>query len=87
MSVQLGNVISNNIYFENDKPLYRRGNTNLVVINFIAIFLFLFAKAYYVWENGRREKIWNQMTDAERQEYRETSKVVGSRRLDFRFAH
>ena len=87
MSVQLGNVISNNIYLEDDKPLYRRGNTNLVAINVLAILLFLFAKGYYVWENARREKIWGRMTEAERQEYRETSKVVGSRRLDFRFAH
>ncbi|KAH7014502.1 major facilitator superfamily domain-containing protein [Microdochium trichocladiopsis] len=90
MMVQLGNVISNNIYVEADKPLYRKGNTNLLAINILAILLFLFAKAYYVWENRRRDRKWAAMTEEERREYyRDADKVRGqaTNRLDFRFAH
>lgn len=87
MSVQLGNVISNNIYRDEDKPKYRQGNTYLVAINVLAILLFVFAKLYYVRENKRRDGIWEAMTEDERRAYRETTKTQGSRRLDFRFAH
>ena len=45
MSVQLGNVASSFIYREDDKPYYRRGNRQLVAINFAAIGVFLLTKA------------------------------------------
>lgn len=60
--VQLGNVIANNIYRNDDKPKYHRGNTNLIIINCISIGVFLFAKFYYVTRNKRREAKWNAMT-------------------------
>ncbi|KXJ87920.1 major facilitator superfamily domain-containing protein [Microdochium bolleyi] len=87
MSVQLGNVISNNMYRDEDKPQYRKGNTYLLAINLLAILLFLFAKWYYVHENKRRDRIWKGMSEDEQRGYRETTKLQGSRRLDFRFAH
>jgi hypothetical protein len=60
--VQLGNVISNNIYRDDDKPLYRRGNRNLIVVNILSILLFIFAKLYYVTRNKKRDRKWNAMT-------------------------
>ncbi|KAJ4367210.1 hypothetical protein N0V85_009188, partial [Neurospora sp. IMI 360204] len=87
MSVQTGNVMANFIYLDYDKPYYHDGNAKLVVINFIAIGVFLFTKAYYVWRNKQKDKVWNALTEEQKAEYIKTTKVQGSRRLDFRFAH
>ena len=51
-----------NIYRDNDKPLYKRGNRVLLAINVLVIFLFLFSKAYYVTKNKIRDRKWNAMT-------------------------
>ncbi|KAG2137400.1 allantoate permease [Suillus bovinus] len=44
-------------------------------------------KAYYIWRNRQRARIWDAMTTQERAHYLSTTKDVGNRRLDFRFAH
>jgi len=85
--VQTGNIIGANIYRDDDKPLYKRGNRVLISINVLSIFLFLFTKVYYVMKNKRRDKRWNSMTPAERIEYTNTTTDTASGRLDFRFAH
>ncbi|KAI1385801.1 allantoate permease [Hypoxylon trugodes] len=87
MSVQAGNVYASYIYREDDKPKYRRGNTTLLVINLISILVFLLTKLYYVWRNKQKERIWNALSEEQQVEYRKTTKLQGSRRLDFRFAH
>jgi hypothetical protein len=61
--VQLGNVISANIYRADDKPLYHQGNIVLMIINFIAIGLFIVTKIYYVSRNRWKAKKWDAMTD------------------------
>ncbi|KAL1628701.1 hypothetical protein SLS56_005693 [Neofusicoccum ribis] len=87
MMVQLGNVIANNIYRNDDKPLYHRGNRNLIIINCISICVFLATKVYYVTRNKQREKVWNAMTPEQRADYIKNTTDRGSHRLDFRFAH
>ncbi|KAI1120975.1 MFS general substrate transporter [Nemania abortiva] len=87
MAVQAGNVVGNFIYLDDDKPLYKRGNSVLFAINALSIVLFIFTKIYYVWRNKQREKIWNAMTEEEQSAYIANTRTVGSRRLDFRFAH
>lgn len=87
MCVQFGNIIGNNIYRADDEPKYRRGNTVLLTINILGILLFLLTKAYYVYRNKERDRIWAAMTEEQRRDYLENSKDTGSRRLDFRFAH
>ncbi len=87
MSVQAGDVAAFFIYRDDDKPKYRRGNTNLIAINVLAIVLFLAARAYYVFQNRRREKIWNAMSEQERNSYIRETEDQGSSRLDFRSAH
>lgn len=49
--------------------------------------LIIAIKCYYIWRNESREKIWNAMSVAERDEYLSTTKDKGNKRLDFRFAH
>jgi len=87
MGVQLGNIVSNFIYRDDDKPYYHRGNLDLVGINLLAIAVFILTKVYYVWRNRQKEKGWNAMTEDEQNEYRKATRLRGSRRLDFRFAH
>jgi hypothetical protein len=62
VAVQLGGIISANIYRDDDKPLYKRGNRVLLGINVLAIALFIFAKVYYVVKNKIRDRKWNAMT-------------------------
>lgn len=62
MCVQLGGIIAANIYRNEDKPLYHHGNRVLMGINFLSIFLFLFAKGYYTVKNRIRDRKWNAMT-------------------------
>lgn len=87
MAVQVGDIAAYFIYRNDDKPKYHRGNTNLLAIDIAVIVVFLATKAYYMYQNRRRDRIWNALTEGERNEYVRYSKVQGSRRLDFRFAH
>jgi predicted MFS family arabinose efflux permease len=87
MAVQLGNICANFIYRTDDAPLYRRGNTQLIAINILTIVLFLFTKVYYITRNKMRDRKWNAMTPEEQRDYKLNTKLTGSRRLDFRFAH
>jgi uncharacterized protein (DUF983 family) len=61
--VQTGNVISANIYRADDAPLYHRGNTVLMIINFLVIGVFIFTKIYYVSRNRWKARKWDGMTE------------------------
>ncbi|KAI1258674.1 MFS general substrate transporter [Xylariaceae sp. FL1019] len=87
MTVQAGTVISTFIYRDDDKPLYHRGNLVLLAFNILALVLFAFTKFYYIKRNQQKERVWKAMSEEERNDYILNCKLVGSRRLDFRFAH
>lgn len=87
MMKQVGSIASSNIYREDDKPLYHRGNGVLIGINLLGIGLFLFTKCYYVLRNRWKARRWGSMSEAERKEYLDYTKDQGNKRLDFRFAH
>ncbi|KZL84301.1 major facilitator superfamily transporter [Colletotrichum incanum] len=87
MMVQLARVIYSNIYREDDRPEYRRGNRVLIGICCMNICVYLIAKLFYMWCNKKREKEWNAMTEEERVHYLETTKDEGSNRKDIRFKH
>ncbi|KAM5353492.1 hypothetical protein ACJ41O_000142 [Fusarium nematophilum] len=87
MMVQLARVIYSNIYREDDRPEYRRGNRQLVAICCMNICIYLLAKLFYIWCNKKREKEWTAMTEEERMHYLNTTKDKGSSKKDFRFAH
>ena len=59
----------------------------LFFVEIATIPIIMLTKAYYVFKNKRRDKIWNAMSEEEKDDYRKNSKVEGARRLDFRFAH
>jgi hypothetical protein len=87
MMVQMGGVVAANVYREDDKPLYHRGNSVLIGTNVLALFLFIFARVYYTLRNKSREKKWSAMSQYEKHEYLKSTKDEGNKRLDFRFAH
>ena len=87
MCVQASSIISQNIYRDDDKPLYRRGNKFLIAICAYNFVLFVGAKVYYVAVNRKRDGIWESMTKEDKETYLETTEEEGNKRLDFRFAH
>ncbi|OGE54228.1 hypothetical protein PENARI_c006G05855 [Penicillium arizonense] len=87
MMVQASNIIGNNIYRENDKPLYRTGNKVLIGIACWSMVMFIIAKYYYVWRNKKNASIWDNMSSEERQRYVAENKDLGNKRVDFKFLH
>lgn len=87
MFVQSGNIVASNIYRDDDKPLYRRGNKILLAITSFNIFLFYFVKAFYIWRNKVRDRKWNAMTKQQQEDYVLSTTDEGQKRLDFRFVH
>ncbi|EIN13829.1 MFS general substrate transporter, partial [Punctularia strigosozonata HHB-11173 SS5] len=87
MFVQAGSITAANIYRDDDKPLYKRGNRDLIGITVMNIFLYAFTWLFYRAINKRRDRIWNSWTAEQQREYLETTKDKGNQRLDFRFAY
>ncbi|EGW30957.1 uncharacterized protein SPAPADRAFT_72847 [Spathaspora passalidarum NRRL Y-27907] len=87
MFVQLGGVVGNNIYRQDDLPLYHRGNMQIFFITIGTIGVLLLTKLYYIWRNKSKAKIWNAMSEEEQVTYRHTTNDEGARRLDFFFVH
>jgi hypothetical protein len=49
--------------------------------------MFFVIKAYYIYRNRQRERIWGAMSKDERIEYLATTTDKGNKRLNFRFVH
>lgn len=87
MFVQSGNIIATNIYREDDRPYYNRGNKILLAINVYNLVLYVLVKLYYINRNRKREDVWSKMTPRQRLDYIRNTKDEGAKRLDFRFVH
>ncbi|KAF9566927.1 MFS general substrate transporter [Agrocybe pediades] len=87
MFVQTGSIVYANIYRKDDKPLYKRGNRQLIAICSMNICIYIFTYFFYKIMNARREKKWNSWSSKEKEEYIKTTKDEGNQRLDFRFAY
>ncbi|KAF2165022.1 hypothetical protein M409DRAFT_24922 [Zasmidium cellare ATCC 36951] len=87
MFVQAGNIIGSNIYRDEDRPYYLRGNKILLGICCFNIVLLVFVKYYYITRNKRREAAWEKLTGEEKVDYVRNTKDEGAKRLDFRFSH
>jgi hypothetical protein len=85
--VQAGNVISVNIYRENDKTFDIRGNRISLGFCCFNIALLPAVKYYFVGRNRRREEVWKRSSGEEKVEYVRGTEDEGAKRLDFRFAH
>jgi hypothetical protein len=85
ITIQLSGIASSNIYREDDKPLYHRGNKNLVAITVGTIFAYAFAKGYYTYRNKSKRSKWNSMSTQEKANYLNNTNDQGNKRLDFFF--
>jgi hypothetical protein len=87
ITIQFSGIASSNIYRSDDKPLYRRGNKQLIAINIATVVLYALAKAYYVRRNQWKKSRWEKLSPEERATYLETTTDKGNKRLDFLFDH
>jgi hypothetical protein len=87
MTFQASTIISQNIYRQDDKPLYRRGNKILIAICVYNLVLMVAGRQYYAVVNRRRARVWDNMTKEEKETYLMTTTDQGNQRLEFRFAH
>ncbi|KAJ5746743.1 hypothetical protein N7520_011925 [Penicillium odoratum] len=83
--IQLSGIASSNIYRTDDKPLYRRGNRQLIAINVATIVAYGLAKVYYVSRNRWKKAQWENLSHEEKAHYLETTSDQGNKRLDFYF--
>lgn len=87
MFSQAASVVGSNVYRDDDRPLYHRGNSWLVGVSIAAVLMCLATRQYYIWRNRQKARKWDQLTPEEQQIYRNTSRDVGNRRLDFQFIY
>lgn len=87
MFSQAAGIVGSNIYRTDDKPLYHRGNSWLVGVAVGTLLVSMATRQYYVWRNSQKQRRWSALTPEEQETYREESKDVGNRRLDFRFVY
>ncbi|KAK9779004.1 putative Major facilitator superfamily domain-containing protein [Seiridium cardinale] len=87
ITVQLSGIASSNIYREDDKPVYRRGNGQLIGITLGTIVAYALAEVYYILRNKYKRNAWNKMDSEEKARYLEQNLHLGNKRLDFFFDH
>ncbi|GJE86199.1 MFS general substrate transporter [Phanerochaete sordida] len=87
MFVQAGGVIAANIYQDDDKPLYKRGNRVLIALTVVNIVLYGLTWLFYREINRRRDLKWKAMTPEEQQQYLDTTTDKGNEKLNFRFSY
>ncbi|KAJ3042003.1 hypothetical protein HDV00_008294 [Rhizophlyctis rosea] len=87
MSVQVGGIIGSNIYRDDDKPYYPRGNRVLLGIAVMNLVFFALIRLYYVKRNAWKKAKWVAMSPKEQGDYLKANKHLGNKRLDFRFAY
>lgn len=86
-SIALSSFLLCSNILQDDAPLYKRGNRALLGIVCMNLVLYPLVKAYYIYRNKRRDKIWDGMSEEQRLAYLATTKDEGNKRLDFRFSH
>ncbi|KAH9915278.1 MFS general substrate transporter [Epithele typhae] len=87
MFVQAGGIIAANIYRDDDKPLYKRGNRALIGITVMNIVLYLFTYLFYRAISQRCDRIWNGWAKEQQQRCLDTTRDEGNARMNFRFAY
>jgi hypothetical protein len=87
--VQIGSLISSQIYRKYDGPYYKQGNTVLVSICALSLITFIVQRQFLVRLNKKKQQKWEQMTSDEKAVYQAdviSREQDGNKRLDFRFA-
>lgn len=88
--VQVGSLISSQIYRKWDAPYYKTGNKVLVSICALSLVTFAVQRQWLVYLNKKKAQQWDLMTEEEKAEYQAdlvAREKDGNKRLDFRFAY
>ncbi|KAK0657863.1 major facilitator superfamily transporter [Cercophora newfieldiana] len=88
--VQVGSLISSQIYRRWDAPYYKTGNKVLVSICALSAVTFVVQRIVLVHLNKKKEEKWQQMSSEEKLVYQNdlaSREKEGNKRLDFRFAY
>ncbi|GAA5827314.1 hypothetical protein JCM11251_003759 [Rhodosporidiobolus azoricus] len=84
--LHLEDIASANIYRDDDKPEYYRGNRQLLIICIVAILQPPACALYYRWRNQQKAKQFAALSIEEQEAYSSTTKDTGAKRLDFLFS-
>jgi hypothetical protein len=84
-AANINGVPGSQIYAASDAPYFHRGNWINIGLQIATVVLFLAQRFRYSITNSIRAKKWNNMTEDEKKTYNETTKHLGSDRLDFQF--
>ncbi|OAL52823.1 MFS general substrate transporter [Pyrenochaeta sp. DS3sAY3a] len=87
--VQIGSLISSQIYRRYDGPYYKQGNAVLVSICALSLVTFLAQRQFLIRLNKKKQEKWATMTAQEKALYQAdvlAREAEGNKRLDFRFA-
>ncbi|KAF4205348.1 hypothetical protein CNMCM8927_006350 [Aspergillus lentulus] len=88
--VQVGSVISSQIYRADDSPYYYRGNKVLISICVLSLIVFVAQREFLRYLNRQKERKWSAMSAEEKVLYQsdqEAREKDGNKRLDFRFKY
>lgn len=88
--VQIGSLISSQIYRSYDAPYYKQGNKVLISVCALSVVVFLVQREWLRMLNRRKERVWETMSAEERLEYQNDNvarEKDGNKRLDFRFKY
>ncbi len=88
--VQMGSVISSQIYRADDSPYYYRGNKVLISICVLSLITILAQRFWLKHLNKRKERKWESLRVEERAEYQGLlgdREADGNKRLEFRFKY
>ncbi|KAL1850945.1 hypothetical protein Plec18170_006782 [Paecilomyces lecythidis] len=90
VAVQIGSVISSQIYRASDQPYYYTGNKVLIAICTLSIVVFVIQRGYLRYLNRQKERRWSVMSSEEKLAYqfdKVAREAEGNKRLDFRFKY
>ncbi|KAL4801195.1 major facilitator superfamily domain-containing protein [Aspergillus unguis] len=88
--VQVGSVISSQIYRSWDQPYYYTGNKVLIAICALSLVVFVAQREYLRHLNRQKERRWEELSPEERIDYQADlaeREKEGNKRLDFRFKY
>ncbi|PYI00476.1 MFS general substrate transporter [Aspergillus sclerotiicarbonarius CBS 121057] len=88
--VQVGSIISSQIYRTNDSPYYYTGNKVLIALCVLSLVVFVVQREFLRHLNRQKERKWQAMSSEERVLYQsdqEAREKEGNKRLDFRFKY
>ncbi|KAK0703885.1 major facilitator superfamily domain-containing protein [Lasiosphaeria miniovina] len=88
--VQVGSLISSQLYRDYDKPYYKMGNKILISICALSLVVFVVQRQILVHLNKKKAEQWDKLSPTEQSEYQNDVKAregEGNKRLDFRFVY